>query len=122
MQVDEEESSEESEEEVRIHTPHVLDPHRSRAGGGILHARLPGAPRSAQANSGVFSAQVGFPLPIGGHQQGAYCVFCVFVTPCRAQKRVAQQRLDSKIPLGRIIDIRKKVFAEVKVRPWPHVY
>ncbi|KAH9941501.1 WD40-repeat-containing domain protein [Amylocystis lapponica] len=32
----------------------------------------------------------------------------------RAQKRVAQQRIDSKIPLGRIIDIRKKVFAEVK--------
>ncbi|RDX48207.1 U4/U6 snRNP-specific spliceosomal protein [Lentinus brumalis] len=32
----------------------------------------------------------------------------------RAQKRIAQQRLDSKMPLGRIIDIRKKVFAEVK--------
>ncbi|KAI0924703.1 hypothetical protein AcV7_007320 [Taiwanofungus camphoratus] len=32
----------------------------------------------------------------------------------RAQKRVAQQRIDSKIPLGRIIDIRKKIFAEVK--------
>ena len=33
----------------------------------------------------------------------------------RAQKRVAQQRIDSKMPLGRIIDIRKKIFAEVKV-------
>ncbi|KAI1793533.1 U4/U6 snRNP-specific spliceosomal protein [Ganoderma leucocontextum] len=32
----------------------------------------------------------------------------------RAQKRVVQQRIDSKIPLGRIIDIRKKVFADVK--------
>ncbi|KAH7926028.1 WD40 repeat-like protein [Leucogyrophana mollusca] len=32
----------------------------------------------------------------------------------RAQKRVAQQRIDSKMPLGRIIDLRKKVFAEVK--------
>ncbi|RPD64233.1 U4/U6 snRNP-specific spliceosomal protein [Lentinus tigrinus ALCF2SS1-7] len=32
----------------------------------------------------------------------------------RAQKRIAQQRIDSKMPLGRIIDIRKKVFAEVK--------
>ncbi|GBE86448.1 Uncharacterized WD repeat-containing protein [Sparassis crispa] len=32
----------------------------------------------------------------------------------RAQKRVAQQRIDSKISLGRIIDIRKKIFAEVK--------
>ncbi len=36
--------------------------------------------------------------------------------PCRAQKRIAQQRIDSKMPLGRIIDIRKKVFADVKVR------
>ncbi|KAH9940908.1 U4/U6 snRNP-specific spliceosomal protein [Epithele typhae] len=32
----------------------------------------------------------------------------------RAQKRIAQQRLDSKMTLGRIIDIRKKVFADVK--------
>ncbi|KAI8974509.1 U4/U6 snRNP-specific spliceosomal protein [Trametes punicea] len=30
----------------------------------------------------------------------------------RAQTRVAQQRIDCKMPLGRIIDIRKKVFAE----------
>ena len=33
----------------------------------------------------------------------------------RAQKRVAQQRIDSKIDLGRIVDIRKKVFSDVKV-------
>ncbi|KAI0073520.1 U4/U6 snRNP-specific spliceosomal protein [Panus rudis PR-1116 ss-1] len=32
----------------------------------------------------------------------------------RAQKRVAQQRIDSQMPLRRIIDIRKKVFADVK--------
>ncbi|KAH9004818.1 U4/U6 snRNP-specific spliceosomal protein [Lactarius hatsudake] len=32
----------------------------------------------------------------------------------RAQKRVAQQKLDSKLPLSRIIDIRKRVFADVK--------
>ncbi|TEB36569.1 U4/U6 snRNP-specific spliceosomal protein [Coprinellus micaceus] len=32
----------------------------------------------------------------------------------RAQQRVAQQRLDSKMDLGRIVDVRKKVFAEVK--------
>ncbi|KAF9565832.1 U4/U6 snRNP-specific spliceosomal protein [Agrocybe pediades] len=32
----------------------------------------------------------------------------------RAQKRVAQQRLDSRMDLGRVVDIRKKVFAEVK--------
>ena len=33
----------------------------------------------------------------------------------RAQQRVAQQRIDSKMDLGRIVDIRKKVFSEVKV-------
>lgn len=33
----------------------------------------------------------------------------------RAQKRVAQQKLDSKLPLSRIIDIRKRVYADVKV-------
>ncbi|KAH7890818.1 WD40-repeat-containing domain protein [Phlebopus sp. FC_14] len=32
----------------------------------------------------------------------------------RAQQRVAQQRIDAKMPLGRIIDLRKKIFAEVK--------
>ncbi|KAI6114848.1 WD40-repeat-containing domain protein [Pisolithus croceorrhizus] len=32
----------------------------------------------------------------------------------RAQKRVAQQQITSKLPLGRIIDLRKKIFAEVK--------
>ncbi|GAW00428.1 U4 U6 snRNP-specific spliceosomal protein [Lentinula edodes] len=32
----------------------------------------------------------------------------------RAQKRVAQQLIDSKMELGRIVDIRKKVFGEVK--------
>jgi U4/U6 small nuclear ribonucleoprotein PRP4 len=33
----------------------------------------------------------------------------------RAQKRLAAQRADSRMPLGRILDIRKKVFTEVKV-------
>ncbi|KAF9266960.1 WD40 repeat-like protein [Marasmius fiardii PR-910] len=32
----------------------------------------------------------------------------------RAQKRIARQRIGSKMELGRIVDIRKKVFAEVK--------
>jgi len=32
----------------------------------------------------------------------------------RAQKRVTQQKLDSKLPLSRIIDIRKRIFADVK--------
>nr|GAT43593.1 predicted protein [Mycena chlorophos] len=32
----------------------------------------------------------------------------------RAQKRIIQQRLDSKMDLGRVVEIRKKVFAEVQ--------
>ncbi|EPT00755.1 hypothetical protein FOMPIDRAFT_1162809 [Fomitopsis schrenkii] len=72
MQVDEDSSSDESEEEVEeFYTPGSLE---------LLEARR----RIAE-----------YSLP-------------------RAQKRVAQQRLDSKIPLGRIIDIRKKIFAEVR--------
>lgn len=42
-------------------------------------------------------------------------VLCFFG---RAQKRTAQQRIDSKMDLGRVVDIRKKVFTEVKVRPF----
>jgi hypothetical protein len=54
-------------------------------------------------------------LPIGQTRQGAY--YASFAPSFgRAQKRVAQQRIDSKIDLGRIVDIRKKVFSEVKVR------
>ena len=34
---------------------------------------------------------------------------------CRAQKRVAQQRIHAKLPLTRIIDLRKKIFGQVKV-------
>lgn len=41
--------------------------------------------------------------------------------PCRAQKRLAQQRIDSKMDLGRVVDIRKKVFNEVKVRTYHQV-
>jgi len=53
-------------------------------------------------------------LPIGQARQGAY--YASFAPSFgRAQKRVAQQRIDSKIDLGRIVDIRKKVFSEVKV-------
>ncbi|KAK1232913.1 hypothetical protein PQX77_003926 [Marasmius sp. AFHP31] len=32
----------------------------------------------------------------------------------RAQTRIAQQRIDSRMELGRVVEIRKKVFAEVK--------
>lgn len=66
-------------------------------------------------DSGVLSPQVGFTLPIGQSQSRCLLLFCFFRFFGRAQKRVAQQQLESKIDLGRIIDIRKKVFAEVKV-------
>ena len=39
-------------------------------------------------------------------------VFCISF---RAQKRIAQQRLESKVPLQQLNDIRKRVFNEVKV-------
>jgi hypothetical protein len=42
-------------------------------------------------------------------------VHCLYFFCNRAQKRIAQQRLDSAMDLGRIVDIRKKVFSEVKV-------
>ena len=56
-------------------------------------------------------------LPIGQTRQGAYYAFFA-LSFGRAQKRVAQQRIDSKIDLGRIVDIRKKVFSDVKVCPF----
>lgn len=54
-------------------------------------------------------------LPIGEAEGAYYSSFVLFFLG-RAQKRIAQQRIDSKMDLGRIVDIRKKVFAEVKVR------
>ena len=43
-------------------------------------------------------------------------IFFAVLVGFRAQKRVAQQRIDSRIPLGKLIDLRKKIFANVKVR------
>ena len=54
-------------------------------------------------------------LPIG-EVQGAYYTLLPLVCLGRAQKRIAQQRIDSKMELGRIVDVRKKIFTEVKVR------
>lgn len=51
-----------------------------------------------------------------GEVQGAYYTPLSFACFGRAQKRIAQQRIDSRMDLGRIVDIRKKVFTEVKVR------
>jgi U4/U6 small nuclear ribonucleoprotein PRP4 len=51
-----------------------------------------------------------------GEVQGAYYTLLLFACHGRAQKRIAQQRTDSIMDLGRIVDIRKKVFTEVKVR------
>ena len=43
-------------------------------------------------------------------------VFFAVLFDSRAQKRVAQQRIDSRIALGKLIDLRKKLFSNVKVR------
>lgn len=113
-----EESSDESEEEVcalysiSISILHPSDP----TGRRILHPWILGAARSQENLGGILSSQVGFCIPIGEALTGTYCVPIVFLYIYRAQARVAQQRIDSKMPLGRIIDIRKKVFAEVKVQ------
>lgn len=49
-------------------------------------------------------------------KQGAY--YTILILLGRAQKRVTQQRIDSKMEMGRIVDIRKRVFDEVKVCPF----
>lgn len=42
-------------------------------------------------------------------------IFLTVIFGFRAQKRIAQQRIDSRIPLGKLIDLRKKIYANVKV-------
>lgn len=80
--------------------------------GRVLYRGLARAAPSPEALGGVFPAQVGFYLPIGDISK----VLTVYpFHHCRAQKRVAQQRIHAKLPLARIIDLRKKIFGEVKV-------
>lgn len=49
-------------------------------------------------------------------------IFLTVLLDFRAQKRIAQQRIDSRIPLGKLIDLRKKIFANVKVRDFALFY
>ena len=85
-----------------------------RQGGRILHTRLNGPARSPETYRRIFTSQIGFFLPMVKVEKvltmPLFFRFC-----CRAQKRIAQQRIDSKLDLGRVVDIRKKAFAEVKV-------
>ncbi|GAB1518475.1 hypothetical protein RhiTH_001534 [Rhizoctonia solani] len=60
---------------------------------GVLHGRFTGASRGSQKNSRIFITQV---------------------TTTPRLYRVAQQREESRLPLGKIIDTRKRVFGEVK--------
>jgi hypothetical protein len=83
-------------------------------GGGVLFARFIGTPRGEETYSRIFTAQVGFTLRSVTQGKVLTTLFCVFSFG-RAQKRVAQQRIDSKMDLGRVVDIRKNVFAQVKV-------
>lgn len=115
MQVDEETSEDESEEEVRRTTMPFVPACRFFA--YRLRSSIPLVPSSSLKRDDRWR-NILFPGGISdrwNRRLGAYCIPLLFVFPCRAQKRIAQQRIDSKMPLGRIIDIRKKVFAEVKV-------
>ena len=86
------------------------------AGRGILLTWNARATRSSETHGRVLSPEVGFPLVGPSPSQVLTTSLPLHPRPSRAQKRIAQQRLDSRMPLKRIIDIRKKVFAEVKVR------
>ena len=85
---------------------------------GILHRRACRSTRSQEVNSRVLPAQVGFPLyrPVGVIKHQVLTIFLAVLFDFRAQKRIAQQRIDSRIPLGKLIDLRKKIYADVKVR------
>lgn len=109
--MDEAESSE-SEEEVHP-TFFLTHPSFNSSTGRILHRGLARATPSQETLSGVFPAQVGFYLPIGDISKVLTTSYPL--RHCRAQKRVAQQRIHAKLPLARIIDLRKKIFGEVKV-------
>lgn len=106
-------SESESEEEVRVCGSPTTCTSGDYIGGGIFFSGFIGAPGSAQAHSRVLSSQVGpscyWPLS-RCLPRSPRALF-----PHRAQNRVAEQKLDSKLPLSRIIDIRKRVFADVKV-------
>lgn len=124
MQVDEVTSEEESEEEVRCPEDCPFWDTQFFIARRVLLARVAGASRGTKTHRGILSSQVGFPLPIV-RLDTTRCLLpsSVSVFPYRAQKRIAQQQIGSKMPLGRIIDIRKKVFAEVKVcRHFPKLY
>lgn len=111
MEMEEDESSE-SEEEVRPLCLHFSSVSNSST-GRILYRGLARAAPGQEAPSRVFSAQVGFYLPIGDISK-VLTTSCP-LPHCRAQKRVAQQRIHAKLPLTRIIDLRKKIFGQVKV-------
>ena len=122
--VEVEESSSEEEEveaEVRSYLSHTTKTWEAYNTLGILHRGNRGSARSQKVNSRVFPAEVGFPLyrPVGVIKHQVLTTFFAALFGSRAQKRVAQQRIDSRIPLGKLIDLRKKIFANVKVRLHP---
>ena len=117
-----EESSSEEEEaeaEVRPNSSRAQKTRRTHVyTPGILHRRDRGSTRSQEVNGRVFPTQVGFPLyrPVGVIRNQVLTIFPAVLFDSRAQKRIAQQRIDSRIPLGKLIDLRKKIYANVKVR------
>lgn len=115
MPVDDE-SSEESEEEVSSpYSPCLRYRRPCSLARRILYSRFFRAFGSSATYRGVLSPQVGITLSVIDIGK-VLTRFLVISLSFRAQQRVAQQRLDSRMDLGRIVDIRKKAFAEVKVR------
>jgi len=114
MPVDEDSSSE-SEDEVLTFSPFANS--HSDSLGCSKKSSIPQDPSNSlrQGNTSRSIHSLGWNYVIRQrYRKGAYSVLRLFFS-FRAQKRVAQQRLDSRLDLGRIVDIRKKVFAEVKV-------
>jgi hypothetical protein len=111
MVIDDESEDEESEAEVCITRACVWYSIDSKAGGRVLYSRILGVASDKTQGGRIFPAQVKLLTQSSG-LEGTHGHILVFI---RAQKRLAAQRTDSRMPLGRILDIRKKVFAEVKV-------
>lgn len=117
MQVDEE-SSESSEEEVRTVLLQITSMHTQLWRQEEEEFYTPSSLELIEARRRL--AEYSLPRLGFCYYTQVISIRCLlyslsFLLPCRAQKRVAQQRIDSKLPLGRIIDIRKRVFADVKV-------
>lgn len=102
MDVDSQESSSDSEE-VNILSLRIL--RVERAIGRILYSGRPRLARGQAANCRILNSTVC--LVCRSHARAHFLR--------RARARVERQKEDSQLPLQQIIDIRKRVFTELKV-------